>query len=284
MMELILHIKESCGQWRLIGFAYVLQFILALVTGLGMYYLIDDSLAHTSAMGRISEGWDYTVVTDFLFHQAKQIKEIKSSLLIVTLIYLPIAAILNSGIWSCLEKGISRTRDIGEGIKQYWGRFLATGIWASLLVIIWSIVAWMPYTQNVMIWMEQKPDERFIVWVGLINILIWIFGLLAIFLLANITRATYILTNVSWWRGLKSSFSIFYYKSKTLVIPVFVVAFLGVSLILFVMWLEAQIGNKSVSLMILFFLIQQAIVVFKICLRVGLWGYFLHVVRTSMSS
>jgi len=265
--------------WKLISSIYFIQLVIGLFIGGQLYRLIDDKLGHTGAMKRFQEGWDYSGVQDFLFYFSRELDDIKFQLFLLIVIYVISMAILSGGIWSCINKKRTSFGTFFLGVKKDGFKFLLISILSLVIMIIWSLILWLPFITKVMVWLEYWADERYVAFLGFGILILWSLGLTVLFSWTYAVRACVITQGAN----LISSMGI---AIKTIgskfwqVIPV--VAFLSI-LSLFLLYLspalDALIGMTSSGLIVLSIVIQQLVVWIKIVLRVGLISSFLSIIR-----
>lgn len=255
-------------QWRMAVIVYVFQLCLVLTLGMQVFRVFEASIGHSLEIHKLLSSYDHTVLTDFLKVHGASITPLIGELRWLVLGWLIFSVFINAGLLFCAASPEEASgRAFWKGGAGYFFPFLKISLVFLLLALIWTAIIWLPVAIFLEPSLEYFPSEKYTVWLAICLVLVYLGGLAMLFLWSVISRVLRMKTCASiagsvipGWRVFRNS------KWKFLGL---LAGFCGVQFILILAyWLaEASSGMTSPVLIVVFFVVQQAFVFFRIQLR-----------------
>ncbi len=262
--------RESLKLKKVIGLIYVVQLILAIIVAIVAGSFI-NTLAHTASIHELLSDFNYQIIEDLKVAAQSNWAMISKVAFIVALLYVVISLFLHSGLLYCIYHRRYTLKDFGIGVKSYYRRFLFVAIFFLVLSVAWTILIWFPYLSNLFHMMEHWVAEYMIVWLIPMLSIIYFIGLA--FLFAWSVQTRYFMIYQSHW-----SFSVFKQGFRQVTAQLkqhYIQMFLFAALLMLIygvsMMLDLSLGVSSAFLVLLFFIIQQCVVLVKLWHKVSVY-------------
>lgn len=177
-MGQVLHsIQSSLGYWKIIMIVYCFQLMLALTIGLQVYDVLDASMGHSVSMHELLDGYDYTIINDFLLYHGASITPLVGQLRWLILVYMVFSVFINAGILYSLVIKESSWKIFFSGGAQYFFVFFKLLIFFLPVTLIWTCILWLPFFKNSTWLLEYLPTEKVFFGLAIAILIIYIFGL-----------------------------------------------------------------------------------------------------------
>lgn len=262
--------RESLKLKKVIGFIYLIQFLLAATVGIAASSFINQ-LSHTLSIQKLLRDFDYTIIEDLKNSSPDSWASIGLYVFIVVLIYLIISLFIHSGLLYCIYHRRYTLRDFKRGVKAYYKRFLSVSIFFMILTIAWTILIWFPYMSNMFYMIEHWVAEYMIVWLIPILGVMYFAGI--VFLFSWSVQTRYMMIYQSYWSlsVFKKGFLQVRHNLKDHLVQLLLFASILMLLYGLSSAIDQTIGVSSAVLVILFLFIQQAWVLLKLWHRVSVY-------------
>lgn len=254
-------------QWRITAIVYLLQLCLALTLGMQVHGVLESSIGHSLELNKLLHGYDHTIITDFLKVHGASITPLIGQLRWLLMVWVLFSVFMDAGSLYCISTAQTSGRTFWQGAATYFFPFLKISLLFLLFALLWTIFLWVPVALFFEPSLEYFSSEKFTVWLVICILGLYLFGLMALFIWAVISRSVNIRKDVSTgnclrigWRSLQ--------KEKYCLTGV-MLAFAALQIgIWSVYWLVEAITSINTPLLILlFFLMQQGIVFSRIQIR-----------------
>jgi hypothetical protein len=260
--------RNGIRQWRIAAIVYFIQLCLALTLGMQVYEVLHASIGNSLEISKLLQGYDHTVITDFLKIHGASITPLIGQLRWLLLVWLIFSVFIDSGLLYCAAlPGQASGRSFWQGGATYFFSFLKIGLFFLALALVWTVVIWLPAAMFLEPSLEFFPSEKYTVWGVLLLLAVWLTGLAALLVWSLLSRLHYLQHNSSIIGSLKNGAQVFQ-KNKIRFLSL-LAAFAGIQMVLVViyLWLEANSGMTSPVLILVFFVLQQAFVFARIQIR-----------------
>ena len=163
-------------------------------------------------------------------------------------------------------------RFAGAGFRSFF--FGKRGRVFLLLAVVWTAIIWAPVALSLESWLQNFPSEKYAVGLVLALLFLYLLGLAVLFIWSVVSRWIKIKTGVSLPASLQTGWQSFW-KNKSNLLMV-LVGFVALQIFLVgVYWLlESVSGMTSPLLVLIFFVVQQAFVFFRIQIRQMMYASF----------
>jgi hypothetical protein len=262
-------VKNGFRMWRICLIVYGIQLLLAIPFGLQVYQVVEASIGNSWELDHLLLEYDHTVYSDFLNKHGASITPILGQLRWLILIYFVISVFIHSGVLFCIFRKKYRWPSFWHGASVCFYPFLKIALIFLALFLLWSILIWLPVLNFFQTAIELLPSEKSFLLICLIALIIFLLGALFLFNASLGSRFYYLNGNKSWFKsvtkGLKWAFR-FYIKSTSLLF----LYILSLILIFFIyLLIENNPGMVSALLVLVYLVLQQLFVLFRIIWRVA---------------
>ena len=161
-IEIVHILKVGLRQWRLVGIVYLLQFGLALTVGMQADHVLEASIGRSLALKQLMEGYDHTVITDFLKVHGASITPLIGQVRWLLLFWLIFSVFLNAGLMTCAvfpEK--SKPRDFWVGAAEQFLPFLRIAVFFIGLVLLWTAAIFLPLGLHLQPMLQAYHTEQY---------------------------------------------------------------------------------------------------------------------------
>jgi hypothetical protein len=264
--------RGSLRHLQVAGLVYVIQLGLALTLGMQVYEVLESSIGQSLNLERLLEGYDHTVMTDFLKVHGASITPLIGQLRWLLLVWLLFSVFLNGALlFGAANQEAPTIGSFWQGGSRYFVRFLALAMLNLLLVTIWTAIIWIPTILHLQWALEFFDTEKVAVWSVIILMLCYLAGLAAWYVITIAARLEILQKQttireaiVSAWRLLRKQWSAFF-----MLLLFFAVVQL---LLLAFYWLmDTYLGMRSGLGIVIMVFTQQGVAYLRILLRAGLF-------------
>jgi hypothetical protein len=255
-------------QWRIAAIVYVIQFCLALTLGMEVHNVLEASIGHSLEINKLIAHYDHTVMSDFLKVHGASITPLIGQLRWLLLVWLFFSVFIDAGmLFTARQTGSIAGRMFWEGGARYFFPFLKIVLLLLVPVLVWTLVILIPIGMYLQPALEHFSSEAGVVWMVIALLLLYLIGLVKFYIWSVLSRLYRLQHNISPIHALRMGLRIFW-KNKWLLLS-FVFGFVGLQVLLFMLywWLESVSGMTTPVLILVFFLVQQAFVFFRVQIR-----------------
>ena len=255
-------------QWRIAAIVYVIQLCLALTVGMEVHNVLASSIGNSLEINKLLSHYDHTVLTDFLKVHGASITPLIGQVRWLLLVWLLFSVFIDAGLLVCAARPEQATgRNFWQAGAQYFFPFLKTSLFFLLLVLVWTVLVFLPIALFLEPSLQYFPSEKYSVWLVLVLLSLYLLGLAKLYIWSVLSRLDQISTGTSVFASLGNARRAFW-KQKWALLG-FVLGFVALQFLLLVVYwqLEAFGGMTSAALIFLYFIVQQAFVFFRIQIR-----------------
>lgn len=266
-------IKTGLLQWRITASVYLIQLGLALTLGIQIYEVLQASIGHSLEINKLMHGYDHTVLTDFLKVHGASITPLIGQIRWLLLLWLLFSVFINGGLLYCAaEPKQASVRLFWQGGAVYFWPFLKIGLIFLLLALAWTLLIWLPVALVFQPSLEYFSSEKYTVWLVLSALAVWLCGLGLMLLWSVLSRLQQLDKGSPIAGSVAAGWRIF--RNNRLRFLTLLAAFTGMQVLLITVYflIQSYSGMTSPFLIVLFFLIQQGFVFFRIQLRQMLYA------------
>ena len=122
-------IATGFRQWRIVAIVYALQLCLALTLGMQAYEVLEASIGHSLELHKLLQGYDHTVLTDFLNVHGASITPLLGQLRWLALVWLLFSVFTDGGLLYCTASPQQASwRSFWQGGAAYFFAFSAARV------------------------------------------------------------------------------------------------------------------------------------------------------------
>lgn len=264
-------------QWRIVALVYGIQFCLALTLGMQVHQVLESSIGHSLEISKLMPQYDHTVFTDFLKIHGASITPLIGQLRWVLLVWLVFSVFTDAGLLTCAAAP-SAARDqattgvFWQGGATYFLSFLKISLFFLLLAVVWTAAVWVPVVLFFEPSLQYFSSEKPAVWIVLGLLGLWIGGLTTLYIWSLLSRLSYLRAGGSVIKSIWAGRRTLWVKGRGLLGLTAAFASLQVLLTSVYWYLETTSGMTSPLLILLFFVVQQAFVFFRVQVRVMVYA------------
>jgi hypothetical protein len=264
--------------WKIVLLVYVLQLLLAVPLAMQVWHVLEASIGNSLEINKLLSGYDHTVISDFLNVHGGSITPLIGQLRWVLLVWALASVFINAGVLSTLVNKTPNWLSFWAGGAIYFFRFAMVGCVFLLLLLLWTGFTLLPYLGNLMHHFETMASEKTVMNYLLLIAIGWFIGFIFLNNASIVARTAIIKQGLKTWPALKKGFSFtFLHFFKTTGIFLFFAA-LQILAVLAYWGLEGRSGMVTAGLLVVFFIVQQCLVLCRIATRImnlnGISSYF----------
>lgn len=254
--------------WKIALLVYFLQLLLAVPLAMQVWHVLEASIGNSLEISKLLYNYDHTVISDFLKVHGGSITPLVGQLRWVLLVWVLASVFINGGILVGLVRKTPTGAAFWSGGAAYFFRFAKIGAIFLLLTLLWTGITILPYLGKLMYFFETMPTEKTVLGYLVLIVAGWLLGLI-FFNNASVAARTAIIENgLGTWPALKKGVaSTFRHFFKITAIFLVFSALQMVAVALY-WWLESRSGMVTAALVVVFFVVQQALVLVRILGRV----------------
>lgn len=261
-------------QWRIVAIVYGIQLCLALTLGMQVHQVLQSSIGSSLEISKLMSGYDHSVLTDFLKIHGASITPLIGQLRWMLLLWLVFSVFMDAGLLTCAAlPNAAREREpaasFWQGGAAYFFPFLRIGLMFLLLAVLWTAMLWVPvamfFEPSLQVFSSEKPA----VWAVLAVLAVWLAGLAVLYIWSVLSRLGCLRAG---GRGIVGT-ACFFWKNKRALLGLTACLVTLQLLLTAAYWaLESASGMTSPLLVLLFLLVQQAFVFFRMMVRMMSYG------------
>ncbi|MCU0348073.1 MAG: hypothetical protein MUC59_14115 [Saprospiraceae bacterium] len=270
----------SLRHWKIVLLVYALQLLVAVPLAMQVWHVLEASIGNSLEINKLLPAYDHTVFSDFLNTHGGSITPLIGQLRWVLLVWAVASIFINGGVLFTLLKRTPKWQDFWAGGAAYFFRFAKIAAIFLLLVLLWTAITLLPYLGNLMNSFETMDSEKtvltYLLWIAMG----WFIGVIYLNNAFVVARTAIIEQGLGTWRALKTGlgFALRHFFQITTIFLIFSALQVLASLVYW--WVEGKSGMVSGGMVLVFFLIQQALVLFRIAGRFmvldGISSFFVH--------
>lgn len=254
------------GRRKLVSIVYVIQLIIAIPLAWVTYDLLGKALGNSLSAGRLIGDFDYTIWRDMLNRNSDDLGVFWTCLAVLLPVSLLIMSTVSGGIYHCLQKSDSDFKIFTKGVRMYWWRYLVISLAALVLVVLWSVLVWKWYVNDLFTFLEYWEDERQIAWLALFLFFIWTLGIYFIFIWSNLAKVDQLKLLKNPFGALHSQFKPAIRSYFSLGKPLILIVLIGFLITVFYLAVSSTLKPSAVIMLLV---LQQLVSWLKIGLRIA---------------
>ncbi len=254
--------------WKIVLLVYLMQLLLAVPLAMQVWHVLEASIGNSLEINKLLSGYDHTVISDFLKIHGGSITPLIGQLRWVLAIWALASVFINGGLLFTLVKRTPNWLAFWTGGATYFFRFAKIAVAFLLLLSLWTGIVLLPYLGELMVNFETMASEKTVLGYLLLIVLGWFLGVIFLNNASIIAKTTILEQEITTWQALKRglSFTFRHYFKTTGIFLVFSALQLLSAAVYW--WLESRSGMITAGLVIVFFLVQQGLVLVRVMGRV----------------
>ncbi|MCF8244070.1 MAG: hypothetical protein K9J37_02885 [Saprospiraceae bacterium] len=254
--------------WRIVLLVYLLQLLLAIPLAMQVWHVLEASIGSSLEINKLLPGYDHTVISDFLKVHGGSITPLIGQLRWALVVWALASVFINGGVLATLVKKTPTWLAFWTEGATYFGKFLKIAVVFFVLFLIWTGATLLPFLANLQMNLESMASEKTVLGYAFVLLVGWFIGLIYLNNSAIIAKTAIIEEGMSTFQGIKKGL-IFNFRHffKTAGIFLIFSALQLLSLALY-WWLEGKSGMVTAGLVVVFFLVQQGLVLVRVMGRV----------------
>lgn len=271
---LIDNICSSVRYWKAILIVYFIQLLLASTIGIQVYQVIEASIGNSISANHLLEGFDYTVVHDFINRHGGSISPLIGQIRWLVFVYFIFGIFLNAGLLNNVIEKKNSWNHFFIGGATYFFSFFKLALFFVPLFLFWFAILWIPLLAFGTTLLETLPNEKYYFCILSITALVFFIGIAFIIIWTLIAKISIIKNNYTVWKSITHSFKWVRARYFNTHILYFILCiFLIIVSSLFYL-LSHKVGMVSLVTIVLMFFAQQAFILFRIYWRCVLYNCF----------
>lgn len=269
MMAIVMDSFVSARKyWRPLVVTFVILLLVSTVFGIQFSAIFQNLIGDSVNLENLVKGYDHTTIMDMLHVNKGALSPTINLGFCLMGLYLIISAFVNGGLIHCVVGKDSSLGAFWEGGVKYFGRVLAIGILGTGIMALAIALVFGIYLVNITRMMESFPTEKYMVWLLCFLILLFGFLILTLFIISSLAKFYVIQQDFSVYKAIKSAIKTtisdqsYYRLTLTYLLCYLTVFFLQYAF-------GSYLGMTSSWMILLFVIIQQALIYFKIYWRMS---------------
>lgn len=261
-------LRVGLRQWRVVGIVYLLQFGLALTVGMQADHVLEASIGRSLALKQLMEGYDHTVITDFLKVHGASITPLIGQVRWLLLFWLVFSVFLNAGLMTCaVSPEKNKPRDFWTGAAEQFLPFLRIACFFIALALLWTVAILLPLGLRLQPMLQAYHTEQYALGFLAGMMSLYLLGLLVLFAWSLCVRVARLRGGGRFAQSLRQGSRLFWQQKSRLVKLIGVFLLLQACLFGLYWYAESQWGMVSIATIGLFFMFQQALAFSRIMVR-----------------
>ncbi len=258
--------------WKIVLLVYFLQLLVAIPLAMQVWHVLEASIGNSLEINKLLPGYDHTVISDFLKVHGGSITPLIGQLRWALVVWALASVFINGGILFTLVKKTPTWLAFWTGGATYFFRFAKLSLLFLLLLLIWTGVTLLPYLAKLQINLETMASEKTVLGYLLLLMICWFVGVIYLYCASIIAKTAIIEQGLTTWQALKKGLG-FTFRNYFKLAGIFLV-FSALQLLAVVIywWMEGKSGMVTAGLVVVFFLLQQALVFWRLMGRVMMVG------------
>ncbi len=272
MIKIFIKSIKNGFRFKMIGLIiYTVQLLLALTLGIQIYQVMDASIGNSAGLSNLLEQFNYTTFNDFLNVHGASISPIFGQLRYLLLVYAVFSIFLNAGSLGCIILNENSWSSFWSNAARYFFAFSKIALFFLIIFFFISALIWIPILSSFEAAMEYFYTEKPYVWILILAFPLYFLLLSFIFLWSVHSRISIIREDLNVIFGLKNGLfktKKYFWKSLLVLFMFALVMFFGTFIYL---WANKTVGMVSGWTILIFILLQQAIIYLRI-----LWRFMIY--------
>ncbi|MBI1225610.1 MAG: hypothetical protein GC192_10280 [Bacteroidetes bacterium] len=258
--------------WKIVLLVYFLQLLVAIPLAMQVWHVLEASIGNSLEINKLLPGYDHTVISDFLKVHGGSITPLIGQLRWALVVWAVASVFINAGVLFTLVKKTPNWLAFWTGGATYFYRFTKISTIFLFILLVWTGITILPYLANLQVNLETMASEKTVLGYLLVLVIVWLAGFVYLFCASVIAKTAIIELGLSTWKALKKGLG-FGFRNYFSLAGIFL-AFTALQLLALALywWLEGKSGMVTVGLVVVFFLIQQALVFWRLMGRVMMVG------------
>ncbi len=240
--------------------------------GMQIYQVFEASIGNSLEINKLMEGYNDTVVSDFLNVHGASLSPLLGQVRYVLLVYLLFSVFINAGLLFAVTSGRSGWEVFWEGGAKYFFRFFKIALLFLLVSIIWTAIIWLPFISFFPTSPEIFSSEITSVYLLFAFLFFYFVGLFFLFNWSVISRIKIIREEKKNWQAVKEGLRFAVRRFFPLIGLFFLFLFLQLLFIVAYWQVEGASGMVSPILILIFLIIQQVLVFGKWMFKIGTYA------------
>ena len=258
--------------WKVALIVYFVLLFLAMTVGMQVYQVMEASIGRSLSLNSLLSGYDNTVISDFLNVHGASISPLIGQLRWLILAYIIFSIFFNAGLVFVVIKRQNSWRAFWGGAARYFFPFLKLALVFGGLTIIWTLLTVVQWAGNFTPLIETTFSDKSFLMLSIVVAVIYLFGLTFLFAWSVNARIGIVRLEYGFLTSLKKGCIIALRKYGRILILSILLAFILLILISLYLLIGETSGMISMLSVLVFFVIQQLIVYFRIIWRMMLYA------------
>jgi hypothetical protein len=270
-------IKRGRQYWPIALTVYAIELALVLTVGLQVYQVLEASIGSSLEVQKLTNGYDFTVFTDFLKVHGASITPLLGQLRWLILLWLLVSVFLQGGmLWTVTARPEhNKMSGFWSHCSRYFFPFLGIGVFFLALALISGAALLLPTLSNFETIIANSESEKTLVFRILAGLIVWALVLILLYIWAIQSRIVYIRWQDNGiWKAIRGGFTRTWRmlgRNLAIVLTALtVMACIG----FYYNHLALLVGSQNGIALIGLFLLQQVFSIFRTFLRMGVYALF----------
>jgi len=254
-------VGQGIRQWRIALVVYIIQLLIAMTLGMQLYQVFEASIGSSLELDKLLQSYDHTIVQDFLNVHGGSITPIIGQVRWVILAYMIFSIFINAGLLYVVREKSTSWKDFWNGGATYF--FKAAGLFFLYLIcyaILLAIIG-IGFGSVFGKLLDFSSEKVGFLWMGILG-LVFVISMLKI-MSASVYSRFAIREGQSVWQAFKSGWRSFRKKWRPTLGIIALMLLIQLAIYFIYLYIEGIWGMTSAATVVIFFLIQQAIIFFR---------------------
>lgn len=272
--------KMGMQQWRVTSIVYFFQLCLALTLGMQVHSVLESSIGHSLELNKLLHGYDHTVITDFLKVHGASITPLLGQLRWLLMTWFVFSVFINGGLLYCSATDSTTTNPamrFWTGGASYFFPFLKISLVFLVLALVWTVLIWVPVALFFEPSLQYFSSEKYIVWISLGMMVLYLFGLLVVFIWSVNSRLVALKSKASLLQYIKNGWLKFWPQKGAFTKLMLTFILLQGALLIGYCLLKCFAESRTGLGILVLFVIQQAFIFFRIQIRQMMYAGISHI-------
>lgn len=254
--------------WKIVLLVYFLQLLMAVPLAMQVWHVVEASIGNSLEINKLLPGYDHTVISDFLKVHGGSITPLIGQLRWALVVWALASVFINAGILFTLVKKSPNWLAFWTGGASYFYRFTKIATIFLFILLVWTGITILPYLANLQVNLETMASEKTVLGYLLVLVLLWLAGVVYLYCASIVAKTAIIEQDLTTWKALKKGLGHTFRNYFSLAGIFLVFSALQLLALGVYWWLEGKSGMVSVGLVLVFFLLQQGLVFWRLMGRV----------------
>lgn len=266
--------------WKIVLLVYLLQLLMAIPLAMQVWHVLEASIGNSLEINKLLPGYDHTVISDFLKVHGGSITPLIGQLRWAMVVWAIGSVFINGGVLYTLVKRSPNWLAFWTGGAMYFFRFAKIAALFLLFLMVWTGITLLPFLAKLQINLETMASEKTVLAYFFALLVLWLFGLIFLYCASVVAKTAIIELGLNTWQALRKGFRFTFRHVFKLVGICLIFSALQLVALGSYWWLEGKSGMVTAGLVVIFFLLQQGLVFWRLMGRVmmlrGISAFFLE--------